>query len=242
MQLFKPPARPVAAPPPSVQAPPRLDAAAALFGGRTTTAVASNYQLRGVVASGTAKDSVAIISADGKPPQAIRANMEIEPGVKVQEIHRTYVLLSEGGVSKRVELPQDAKSESGADVATRSPMPTRPTPGQPQSAADMRRAAMMNQAPQPQPAMPPPQPAQPAQPTMPVPPPTAPEQAAAAAMGATSGSSGATTASGTGMPQPAAPQAVAPNAAAAPGQPGARPTIPQQAVPQAGQQLVPQQR
>src|ERR671916_145678 len=96
LQLFKPPVRPVAAPPRAAQAEVKTDAAAALFGGRPgKVAVASNYQLRGVISSGNGRDSVAILSADGKPAQAVRMNMEVAPGVTVKQVHRGYVLLSE---------------------------------------------------------------------------------------------------------------------------------------------------
>lgn len=114
LQLFKPPARPVAAPPQTVRQDVRLDAASTLFGGRTApVAVASNYQLKGVVMAGNAYESIAILSADGKPPLTTRVNKEVQPGVVVKEVHPTYVLLSEGGVSKRVELPEGARNPSG---------------------------------------------------------------------------------------------------------------------------------
>ena len=130
MQFYKPPARPVAAPPPAVQAPPDPRAAVVLFGGRQgPVAVATNYQLRGVVASGTSGESVAILSADGKPPEAVRANREIQPGVIVKEVHPRYVLLQENGVMKRVELPDDAKAVS-IETSNRPPV-TRAVPPQP---------------------------------------------------------------------------------------------------------------
>lgn len=109
MQLFKPPLRPVAAPPQAAQPAPRLDAAANLMGGRSTAVVASNFQLKGVVVAGIAAESVAILSANGKPAKAVRMNAEVLPGVTVREINRSYVLLLEGGVIKRVELPPNVK-------------------------------------------------------------------------------------------------------------------------------------
>lgn len=119
MQLFKPPLRPVAAPPQAVQqAVPRLDAAAVLFGGRQTIAVASNFQLKGVVIASNADESVAILAAAGKPAQAVRNNSEVAPGVKVKEVHPRYVLLSEGGVVKRVELPENTKRQARVDIST----------------------------------------------------------------------------------------------------------------------------
>lgn len=116
MQLFKPPVRPVAAPPQTVQAAPRLDAAAALFGGRPTIAAASNFQLKGVVVAGNAAESIAILATGGKPAQVVKTNEEVAPGIKVTEVHSRYVLLSEGGVVKRVELPEDMKGRARDDL------------------------------------------------------------------------------------------------------------------------------
>lgn len=109
MQLFKPPVRSVAAPPQTAQPVPKPDAAAGLFGGHSTAVVASNFQLKGVVVASNPAESVAILAANGKPAQAIRTNAEVVPGVTVKEVNRRYVLLSEGGVVKRVELPENAK-------------------------------------------------------------------------------------------------------------------------------------
>jgi len=122
MQLYKPPARAVAAPPPAVQTPPDPRAAVVLFGGRQgPVAVATNYQLRGVVSSGTSGESIAILVADGKPAETVRANREIQPGVIVKEVHPRYVLLQDNGVIKRVELPDDTKGVS-VDTGNRPPV------------------------------------------------------------------------------------------------------------------------
>lgn len=147
MQLFKPPLRPVAAPPRTVQPEIRPQAAAALFGARSRpAAAASNYQLRGVIYSGSPRDSVAIISTDGKPAQSFRVDAEIVPGVTVTEVHRSYVMISENGASKRIELPEDAPALGGVSSAnvnpalppvTRTPVPAPsiPTPTRAQTAA-----------------------------------------------------------------------------------------------------------
>jgi general secretion pathway protein C len=133
MQLFKPAPRAVIAPPQVAAAAPDLAAAAGLFGGRSTVAVASNYQLKGVVAAVDGRDSVAIVSANGKPAQAIRQGAEIVPGAVVKEVHKGYVLVAEGGVPKRIELPQTAPPPSAlASPAALAPAPApaavRPTP------------------------------------------------------------------------------------------------------------------
>ena len=144
-----------------MQAPPDSRAAVVLFGGRQgPVAVATNYQLRGVVAAGTSGESIAILSADGKPPEAVRANREIQPGVIVKEVHPRYVLLQENGVIKRVELPEDAKGVS-VDSGNRPPVmravPPRPgmqaMPQQPQPQPQPQQPQVQEQvdAPMPQP-------------------------------------------------------------------------------------------
>ena len=117
MQLFKPPLRAVAAAPQTSQPAPRLDAAAGLLGGHSNAIVASNFQLKGAVVSSNPAESVAILSANGKPAHAIRTNQEVIQGVTVKEVNRRYVLLSEGGVIKRVELPETAKAQMKVGVA-----------------------------------------------------------------------------------------------------------------------------
>lgn len=189
LQLFKPPLRPVAAPPRAVQAEVRPEAASALFGPRAgNVAVASNYQLRGVIFAGTARDSIAILSADGKPAQAVRVNSELLPGVTVKEVHREYVLLSEGGTTKRVELPESAKAQGGVST-TAATVPGRSQPSSPSRPAVPAPQAPVGQSqppavvavpptsrpqPQPSPATPQPGVPQPALPAVPPPPTAAP--------------------------------------------------------------------
>jgi len=107
MQLYKPQQRAIAAAPPAGIPEPAPDAAATLFGGQAATAVVTNYQLTGIVSAG--RDSVAIIVADGQPPKALKVGRELAPGVTISEVHPRYVMLSDGGVMKRVELMADTK-------------------------------------------------------------------------------------------------------------------------------------
>ena len=104
MRMFKPPQRAIAPPPPS-QSVPGLEAAARLFGGRSSFAVTSNFQLTGVIVSGNPSESVAILAVNGQPAQAIRTNAEVVPGVTVKEVSKNYVFLLQGGVTKRIDLP-----------------------------------------------------------------------------------------------------------------------------------------
>ena len=111
LEFMKPPQRPLAAVVPVAAADASLESAAGLFGGSTVkVAMASNFQLKGVVASGNANESIAIVVADGKPPQSARVNTEVQPGVMVKEVHSQYVLLTERGVTRRVDLQELAKN------------------------------------------------------------------------------------------------------------------------------------
>lgn len=107
LQLYQPPQRPIAAVSRTVMPDPAIDAAATLFGGQVVTASATSYQLTGIVSAG--RESVAIIVAEGSPPKALRVGKELVPGITLAEVHPRYVMLSDGGVMKRLDLAADAK-------------------------------------------------------------------------------------------------------------------------------------
>ena len=123
LEFMKPQQRPVAAMISNAVTAPPLEVAAGLFGGGTATvAMSSNFQLKGVVFAANANESIAIVVADGKPPQSVRVNAEVQPGVTVKEVHARYVLLSERGMTRRVDLQEPTKnpmqsSFSGSQVA-----------------------------------------------------------------------------------------------------------------------------
>lgn len=118
MQWFKPPPRPVAAPQQVAQQPGvRLDAAASLFGGSKAVTAAGNFQLKGVVVADRMDESVAILSVDGKPAQSVRLNAEVTPGVEVAEVQTNYILLSENGSVRRVDLPENLKRRAKVGAA-----------------------------------------------------------------------------------------------------------------------------
>jgi general secretion pathway protein C len=138
LQFSKKPAPPLAPITQAAVPDPLIDAAASLFGGQATV-VASNYQLKGVVAANRANEGVAIISADGKAPVAVRVGKDVVPGVSVKEVQRNYVTLSEGGVLKRIDLAVDAKAGApgvspAAPMVPAQQMPAQvpPPPAQPQ--------------------------------------------------------------------------------------------------------------
>jgi general secretion pathway protein C len=107
LQLYQPPQRPIAAVPHASMPDPAIDAAATLFGGQVATASATNYQLTGIVSAG--RESVAIIVAEGSPPKALMVGKELVPGITLAEVHARYVMLSDGGVMKRLDLAADTK-------------------------------------------------------------------------------------------------------------------------------------
>ncbi|MFL6636680.1 MAG: type II secretion system protein N [Massilia sp.] len=161
LQLYQPPQRPLAAAPLAAMPDPAIDAAATLFGGQVSVASATNYQLTGVVADGNS--SVAIIVAEGSPPKALRIGKELAPGITLAEVHPRYVMLSDGGVMKRVDLATDAKPAaamgggapagapggvSGAPPGTpQNPLPNFPQPQQVTVAPAMQPAQAVPEPP-----------------------------------------------------------------------------------------------
>ncbi|WP_460826748.1 type II secretion system protein N, partial [Massilia terrae] len=128
LQFYKPPQRPLAAAPVAALPDPGMDAAATLFGGQAATEVAANYTLTGVIADGAR--SVAIISANGAPAKALAIGKELAPGVSVTEVHPRFVMLSDGGVMKRIELAPDTKAATpmGGAAAAAAPAPMTSVP------------------------------------------------------------------------------------------------------------------
>jgi general secretion pathway protein C len=172
LQLYKPEQRPLAAAPLATQPEPSPEAAATLFGGQPMVAI-SSFQLTGVVSAGA--NSAVILVADGSLPKAVRIGREIAPGVVVAEVHRRYVMLSDNGVMKRVELAPDAGQSSAISQPVPRAMPPQPVM-EPQMAPGVVSAPpMMQSAPpdanqqgmQGQPRDPPPEQDNPGQPQMP---------------------------------------------------------------------------
>jgi len=131
LQWFAPPERPIAAVP--VQAAPQVsvEEAAGLFGGQQVAAAASNYRLKGVVSAANGRGSAAILETDGQPARALALGAEVVPGVTVKQIEPHYVMLSEGGVAKRIELPLDSAAAGGApsqQTPARAPPPPSAAP------------------------------------------------------------------------------------------------------------------
>lgn len=128
LQWLAPPPRPVAAAPVAPRSMPPLTAATNLFGGNAQGSSLANVQLRGVIRSGLAADSVAIIAAEGKPARALRVHAEVLPGIQLKEIHARTVILSDKGAERELTLPSFAAQAGGlpegaqANVQANAPM------------------------------------------------------------------------------------------------------------------------
>jgi general secretion pathway protein C len=151
LQLYQPPQRPIAAVPRSGMPEPQIEAAATLFGGQAVTASATSYQLTGIVAAGN--ESVAIIVAEGSPPKALRVGKELVPGITLAEVHPRYVMLSDGGVMKRLDLAADTRPAAamgavGQGSAAAAAMPANLPPGAPVPEPPMSPGAVPQQPPQ----------------------------------------------------------------------------------------------
>ena len=151
LQLYQPPQRPIAAVPHTSMPDPSIDAAATLFGGQIATASATNYQLTGIVSAG--RESVAIIVAEGSPPKALRVGKELVPGITLAEVHPRYVMLSDGGVMKRLDLAADSKPAAamggpGAAANSAGAMPATLAPGATVPEPPMSPGAVQQQPPQ----------------------------------------------------------------------------------------------
>lgn len=109
LRLFKPQSRDLAAPAAIADFEPAPGQWGSLFGrSAIASAPASNYAVKGVVVARHAADSVAILIADGKPAQTIAIGGALSPGVFLQEVHESYIVILENGISKRVDLPAPA--------------------------------------------------------------------------------------------------------------------------------------
>ncbi|QYF94988.1 hypothetical protein KY495_07420 [Massilia sp. PAMC28688] len=132
LKLYKPETRPMAAIVEEGVPEPQADAGATLFGGQVVTVAVSNYQLTGVVSAGA--EGVAILMADGQAAKAVQVGKEIATGVVLKEVHPKHVVLSEGGIIKRIELATDDKAAAMGGLAA----PVEMDPGQQQLQQQMQ--------------------------------------------------------------------------------------------------------
>jgi general secretion pathway protein C len=84
----------------------------------------SNYVLTGVIASGS--QGVAIIVADGGVPMALKIGRELAPGITLSEVYPRYVMLSDNGMTKRIDLAADSKAAAPMSEVLTAPVSNQP--------------------------------------------------------------------------------------------------------------------
>jgi general secretion pathway protein C len=111
----------------AVQTGGRVEAAYGLFGsvqrdrnGAAPTGIA--VKLLGVVAASGSRSgsqsSYAVFRLDAKQTVAVREGGEIEPGVRLAEVHADHVVLERSGVRETLAWPQQSKSAVAAAPRT----------------------------------------------------------------------------------------------------------------------------
>jgi general secretion pathway protein C len=126
LQIFKPKIRPIAAPVMTASYEPAVGQWGSLFGqSAVAQAAPSNYQLKGLIVAPRAKDSAAIVTVDGKPTMTIGIGKELSGGVVLTEVHADYIMVTESGISRRIDLPPVPAHTGIVEVAPNfAPMPT----------------------------------------------------------------------------------------------------------------------
>lgn len=122
IQIFQPKLRPVVAPVIAESFDPAVGQWGSVFGQAPVVGIVpSNYQLKGVIVAHHARDSVAIIVTEGKPPMSIGIGKELASNVTLQEAHSDHIVVSEAGVTKRIDLPQSPPIEGVVRVVGTAP-------------------------------------------------------------------------------------------------------------------------
>lgn len=86
------------APPPAAATPaPRL----------TGSSILPNARLAGVFAATTGRSGFAVLKLEGNRQIGVAAGQEVQPGVRLLEIHPDYVLLGQNGMQQRVILEEN---------------------------------------------------------------------------------------------------------------------------------------
>lgn len=106
--------RPSAAPPEPALPEISMEKAAGLFGGKLVASTVTNFLIKAVIASRSGNSGTVVFAIEGNPIKSMGVGGEVVPGVVVKEIHNLYVMVSDNGVLKRVNVP-DAKSIPGTE-------------------------------------------------------------------------------------------------------------------------------
>jgi general secretion pathway protein C len=97
------------------------DAIARLFGasppGSTAVASSSSLRLKGVIAPTPGVAASAIFSTGAGKDLAVYLDNEVQPGVKLVEVHPDHAVVSRGGVRERIDLERPARAVASTNTA-----------------------------------------------------------------------------------------------------------------------------
>ena len=85
------------------------EAAYGLFGsaqGAKGTAAAGSARLVGVVAASGSRPGYAVLRLDAKKSVAVQQGEEVEPGLRLAEVHADHVVLDRSGAREKISLPE----------------------------------------------------------------------------------------------------------------------------------------
>jgi general secretion pathway protein C len=108
------------------------DAIARLFGaappGSAAVASASGLRLKGVIAPTPGVEASAIFSIGAGKDVAVYLEGDVQPGVKLVEVHPEYAVVSRAGARERIDLEKPSRALA-ANTATPGPRGARAAPG-----------------------------------------------------------------------------------------------------------------
>ena len=101
--------RPVPRAPAAVDAPADASSARALFGAVKQSAAASSaVRLMGVVAATSGRRGHAVLRLDAKQSVAVLQGEEVEPGLRLAEVHADHIVLDRNGARETLAWPEKA--------------------------------------------------------------------------------------------------------------------------------------
>ena len=99
---------PVPAPraPPAAEAAPQTSSAHGLFGSAKSISSASAVRLTGVVAASGGRRGHAVLRLDGKKTVAVLQGEDVEPGLRLAEVHADHIVLERNGARETLAWPE----------------------------------------------------------------------------------------------------------------------------------------